>query len=141
MAPVTLYMVKISPTCRVVWLYLLQNGIEHETIDITCIDDIQKLSHMDKLSGHTDVPILTDGSVVVFEAPAILEYLGKHYTNYAGFGKTVTTQSKCSSMLSWTNSEVHRIAGYMFAYPQFLDKYRLDSDSANENLIENEYRI
>lgn len=29
-----------------------------------------------------------------------------------------------------------RIAGYMFAYPQFLNKYRLDTDSANECLIE-----
>lgn len=29
-----------------------------------------------------------------------------------------------------------RVAGYMFAYPQFLDKYRLDSDVANEALVE-----
>ena len=40
--------------------------------------------------------------------PAILEYLAKRYTDYAGFGKTLQTRTKCASLLSWTNSELHR---------------------------------
>lgn len=31
----------------------------------------------------------------------------------------------------------YRVTGYMYVYPQFLVKYRLPNESANESLIEN----
>ncbi|XP_067933376.1 uncharacterized protein [Watersipora subatra] len=137
MAPVTLYLVKISPTCRIVWLYLLQSNIDHKLVDINDVEEMEEAAGSLALTaGQMDVPILTDGDIVVFEAPAILEYLGKQYTGYANMGKSATTQATCSSIISWTNSELHRVAGYMFAYPQFLTKYRLDTDAANECLVE-----
>jgi len=105
-------------------------------VDITTFEDLENIPNSDQLCGHTEVPILTDGDIVVFEAPAILDYLAKRYTDHTGFGKTLQTRTICSSMLSWTNSDLHRIAGFMYAYPQFLDRYRLETESANECLIE-----
>ena len=47
-------------------------------------------------------------------------------------------QTRClvESLCSWANSDLHRTAGYNLAYPSCLEKYRLKSDQANEELIE-----
>ena len=37
-------------------------------MDITSFKDLENIPNVDELCGHTDVPILTDGEIVVFEA-------------------------------------------------------------------------
>ncbi|XP_013391146.1 glutathione S-transferase theta-1-like [Lingula anatina] len=67
---------------------------------------------------------------------AILRYLATTYTNFAGYGNTARERALCESIISWASSELHRVVGYYYTYPQFLDRFRLPSDSANEALIE-----
>ncbi|KAL5021709.1 hypothetical protein ScPMuIL_000864 [Solemya velum] len=89
---------------------------------------------------HREVPILIDGDVTVFDGQPILRYLGQNYTGHAGFGMTSQKQMMCDSIISWANAELHRAVGYSYIYPQFLEKYSLTPESANEALIESGLR-
>jgi len=46
----------------------LQNNIAHELVDITGADDLEDLPELKDLGGHTEVPILRDGDIIIFEA-------------------------------------------------------------------------
>ncbi|ELT93184.1 hypothetical protein CAPTEDRAFT_223991 [Capitella teleta] len=129
------YIVRLSAPCRAVWMYMLQHSIPHTVIDVDFTDG----EHAKEFKGrvpHEEVPVLVDGEVVVFQSPAILCYLAKHYTNHLGFGLTTKDQMNVESLLSWANADFHRVVGYSYAYPTALDKYRLPDEEANEILVE-----
>ncbi|CAH1780469.1 unnamed protein product [Owenia fusiformis] len=134
--PVDLYVVRISPPCRVVWLYLLQNNIPHNLIDVDFTKNEQSAPEFLKKNPHQEVPILVDGEVIVFEGQAILRYLATQYRNLAGYGLTLSQRMLTESIISWANGELHRVVGYRYTYPQFLERFRLPSESANEALVE-----
>ena len=68
--------------------------------------------------------------------PAILNYLAIQYTAFSGFGFSTPTRFLVESLIQWANSDLHRNAGFNLSYPSCLDKYRLRSDHANEELVE-----
>lgn len=139
--PVELYLVRLNPACRAVWLYMLQHNIPHILIDVDFSKGEERLPESKRKQPHRDVPIVIDGDVVVFEGPAILTYLSTHYTDYSGYGLTLAHRMLCESLLSWANSELHRAVGYNYIYPQFLEKYTLPSESANECLVESGLKL
>ena len=50
-------------------LLILQNNIDHKLIDISNAEEMEVIADKAGSSGgHTDVPILIDGDIVVFEA-------------------------------------------------------------------------
>ncbi|KAL8623419.1 hypothetical protein ACOMHN_037954 [Nucella lapillus] len=89
---------------------------------------------------HREVPLLVDGSIVVFEGPAILSYLANTYTHHAGFGQTLAIRYHTESLCSWANSQLHRAVGFGYIYPQFLDKYALPDNDHNEAMMEHALR-
>ncbi|XP_074645894.1 glutathione S-transferase theta-3-like [Tubulanus polymorphus] len=137
---VTLYVVRIYPPCRAVWLYLLQHNIPHKIVDVDFSEKEGTTLEFINQYPHREVPLLVDGDIVVFEGQAILRYLACEYTNYNGYGPDKVTRYKCESLISWACSELHRIVGFRYTYPQFLDRYRLPSDAANEALVESGIR-
>ncbi|VDI00454.1 glutathione S-transferase [Mytilus galloprovincialis] len=138
--PMELYLIRISPPCRAVWLYLLQHEIPHILHDVDFSKHSTKIPEVFKSHSHQEVPLLVDGDIVVFEGQAILRYLAMKYTNYAGYGLSLQQQMLSESVISWCFSEVHRVIGYSYIYPQFLDYYSLKTTESNECLIEHGLR-
>ncbi|KAK7464000.1 hypothetical protein BaRGS_00037998 [Batillaria attramentaria] len=138
--PLELYLVRISPPCRVVWLYLLQHNIPHRLIDVNFTADSLDLPDVIRQQAHREVPVLVDGNITVFEGPAILNYLANTYTHHAGFGHGLPTRYITESLCSWANSELHRAVGYKYVYPQFLEKYALPDHDHNEGMMEHGLR-
>ncbi|XP_046381062.2 glutathione S-transferase theta-1-like isoform X1 [Haliotis rufescens] len=134
--PVELYIVRISPPCRLVWWYMLQYEIPHVLIDVDFTQGETNLPDVVRKQPHQEVPILLDGDVVVFDGPAILHYLAAQFADHAGFGISLSTRMMSESLISWANSELHRVVGYGYVYPQFLEKYALSGEEANEVLVE-----
>ncbi|ESO82235.1 hypothetical protein LOTGIDRAFT_170146 [Lottia gigantea] len=134
--PVELYLIRISPACRAVWIYLLQNRIPHVLKDVNFGIDSENLPDVFLQQPHHEVPLLVDGDVVIFEGPAILNYLAEHYTQHAGFGPNLQTRALTQSVISWANSELHRVIGHEYIYPQFLEKYAIPSERLNNAMVE-----
>ncbi|XP_033117277.1 glutathione S-transferase theta-1-like [Anneissia japonica] len=130
--PVTVYVVRLSPPCRAVWIYLAQNKIPYNLIDV---DYSQNNPDLAEKNPHESVPTMIDGDIVVFEGQAILRYLSSRYTNYASYGSTLAQRMQVESVIAWASSELHRIVGYRCAYPQSLEKYSLASRAATEVLV------
>lgn len=135
--PMELYIVRISPPCRAVWLYLLQHEIPHILHEVDFSKkNASRIQEVFKNHPHQEVPLLVDGETIVFEGQAILRYLAMKYTDYAGYGLNIQQQMLSESVISWCFSEVHRIVGYTYIYPDFLDHYCLQTKESNECLIE-----
>lgn len=134
--PAELYLIRINPACRIVWFYMLQHNIPHILIDVDFSKGEKQLPEGIQKQPHRDVPILIDGEFVVFDGPAILAYLASNYTDYAGYGNTLPSRLLTESLISWANSELHRAVGYCYIYPQFLEKFALPNERANDVLIE-----
>ncbi|XP_038070395.1 glutathione S-transferase theta-1-like [Patiria miniata] len=137
--PVTLYLIRLSPPCRLVWLYLAQNKIPYTLVDIDPAAEVDSEGRRPGLPSdipHQDVPILVDGEIVVFEGPSILRYLSTRYTHHAGYGETTAQQTMVESLINWAHADLHRIVGYRCAYPQVFEEFQLEGESATEVLIE-----
>lgn len=134
--PMELYLVRISPACRAVWLYVIQNELPHLLIDVDFSKGPNHLPPVFRNHPHQEVPLLVDGDVVVFEATAILRYLSMKYTSSAGFGMSLPNQMLCESVISWSFGELLRSVGYTYVFPQFLESYSFSPESANEVVIE-----
>ncbi|XP_077993314.1 glutathione S-transferase theta-1-like [Glandiceps talaboti] len=133
----TLYCVRVSPPCRAVWLYMLQHKIPHTLVDVDFSESSKaKIPETIKRNCHQEVPILTDGEIIVFEGPVILRYLANKYTNFAGYGVVMADRMFVESVICWASNHLHRVIGYQVVYPQFFDKYRLLSQSATDAMIE-----
>ncbi|XP_071957681.1 glutathione S-transferase theta-1-like [Antedon mediterranea] len=130
--PINVYVVRLSPPCRAVWIYLAQNKIPYNLIDV---DYKQGNRELAERNPHESVPTIVDGDIVVFEGQAILRYLSSRYTNYASYGSTLSQRMQVESIIAWASSELHRIVGYRCAYPQSLKKYSLTSRAATEVLV------
>nr|XP_022343057.1 glutathione S-transferase theta-1-like [Crassostrea virginica] len=134
--PMELYLVRISPACRAVWLYVIQNEIPHLLIDVDFSKGPKQLPPVFRNQPHQEVPLLMDGEIIVFEAQAILRYLSMKYTASAGFGLSLQTQMLCESVISWSFGELLRSVGYLYVFPQFLEGYSFSPESANEVVVE-----
>ncbi|XP_022106629.1 glutathione S-transferase theta-1-like [Acanthaster planci] len=137
--PVTLYLIRLSPPCRIVWLYLAQNKIPYTLVDVDPGAEVDSAGRRPGLPSdvpHQDVPMLVDREIVVFEGPAILRYLSTRYTDHAGYGQTIAQQMLVESVINWAHADLHRIVGYRCTYPQVFEEFQLEGEAANEVLIE-----
>ncbi|XP_031561985.1 glutathione S-transferase theta-1-like [Actinia tenebrosa] len=131
-----LYLVRISPCCRIVWLYLLQNKLPVEISDVDVLEGEHKSDNFTALNPHHEVPVLVDGKTVVFEGIAILRYLAYKYTSYSGWGKTLGDRANVLSVMNWACCSLHRVLGYRYVYPHFLEKYHLKTHDDTEIMVE-----
>ncbi|EDO29852.1 predicted protein [Nematostella vectensis] len=134
--PFKLYLVRISPCCRSVWLYLLQNDLPVELIDVDIFEGEHKNSKFMAMNPHQEVPVLVDGKTIIYEGIAILRYLAQKYTNFAGWGSTLEQRSEVLSVMHWGSTTLHRVLGYRHVYPHFVEKYHLKSHEDTEKLVE-----
>lgn len=134
--PVKLYVVRVSPCCRVVWLYALQHNIPCELTDVNVFNGEHREPKFVAMNPHEEVPILADGSTTVFGGLAILRYLSQKYTNFAGWGKTPEDRYRVHSVLDWASSKLLNIVGYKYVYPQLLERYHLSSEAGTDELVE-----
>ncbi|MBD1939560.1 glutathione S-transferase [Microcoleus sp. FACHB-68] len=76
---IELYNHELSGNCYKVRLMLSLLGLEHELVPVDLIKGEQKAAEFLKLNPLGQVPVLTDGEVVIRDAQAILVYLGRRY--------------------------------------------------------------
>jgi len=133
---IKLYVVRISPPCRIIWLYMMQHNIPHQIYDVDLSKSTSDLPEVIQGSPHLEVPIMEHGGLLMFEAPAILQYLAREFTGHLGFGYGQQARLLSESLVSWACGELHRCVGYNYVYPQFLERYALPSHDHTEALVE-----
>lgn len=134
--PLKLYLVRISPCCRIVWLYVLQHKIPCEITDVNVFHGEHREPKFIAMNPHEEVPILADGKTTIFGGLPILRYLAQRYTDFAGWGKAPQDRHKVQSVLDWASSKLLNALGYKYVYPQLLERFHLPNDAATEELVE-----
>ncbi|XP_028391691.1 glutathione S-transferase theta-1-like [Dendronephthya gigantea] len=123
MKPVKLHVVRVSPCCRVVWLYLLQNEIPFELKDVDIFSRVSDGNSHIVLADedHRRLPVLEDEDRCVVGVVACLRYLETKFTkSRKGWISDPQIKSRMYSILEWAAAELHSIIGYQLVYPQFL---------------------
>lgn len=134
--PLRLHLVRVSPCCRMIWLYALQHKIPCELTDVNVFNGEHREPKFVAMNPHEEVPILTDGSTTVFGGIAILRYFAQKYTDFAGWGKTSEDRYRVHSVLDWASSKLLDVLGYKYVYPQLLERYHLPNEAATEELVD-----
>lgn len=134
--PLRLHLVRVSPCCRMIWLYALQHKIPCELADVNVFMGEHREPKFVAMNPHEEVPILTDGSTTVFGGIAILRYFAQKYTDFAGWGKTSEDRYRVHSVLDWASSKLLDVLGYKYVYPQLLERYHLPNEAATEELVD-----
>ena len=133
--PMKLYLVSISPACRIVWLYCLHNNLPVELIDIDVFGGEQDTADFRKLNPSGETPVLVNGDIIVYEAVPILLYLAEKYAKFALFGASSKETAMVKSLLGWVSTKLHTTVGFRVVYPNFIEAYQ-PGEEATEALID-----
>ncbi|XP_046842469.1 uncharacterized protein LOC124436563 [Xenia sp. Carnegie-2017] len=123
MKALKLHLVRVSPCCRVVWLYLLQNEIPFELIDVDIFARINDKSSKFELADgdHRRLPIIEDEQKSIVGIVPCLRHLDiKYPERHKGWHEDPLVKSKIYNILEWAAAELHSLIGYQLVYPQFL---------------------
>lgn len=128
MKPLKLHLVRVSPCCRVVWMYLLQNEIPFELVDVDVFGRISdsNSNYVLEDEDHRRLPVLEDAEQRFSGGVPCLRYLESKYTKKRkGWADDPQIKAKINTVLDWAASELHSVIGYNLVYPQFFDASRL----------------
>ena len=78
---IKLYDFKSSPNCQRVKVVLAEKNLPYEIVPIDLTKKEQKLPQYLQMNPYGKVPVLTDGSTVLYESLIINEYLEEKYPN------------------------------------------------------------
>lgn len=142
MKPLKLHVVRVSPCCRVVWLYLLQNGISFELEDVDVFGRMAEDGNSNYVladNDHRRLPVLElEGEQRISGGVPCLRYLETKFPkNRKGWSDDPHVNAKIHAVLDWAASELHIVIGYKFVYPQFFDEPRHPGDAKSTEMAIN----
>lgn len=84
-----------------------------------------------RLNPNRLIPVLQDGSVVLWESNAIVRYLAEKFGSDSGFyPHDIVARARANQWLDWVNSTF-----YVDLVPMFLQLYRVAEDKRDKKLI------
>jgi len=98
---IKLYDFKSSPNCQRVKVVLAEKNLVYDTVPIDLRKQEQKTPEYLKLNPYGKVPVLTDGSTVVYESLVINEYLDEKYPNPPLMPKDPASKAKARILIDF----------------------------------------
>ena len=103
---ITLYEFALSGNCHKVRLMLSLLGLDYRSVAINGSERQQKSEDFLSMNPFGQVPVLTDGDVIVRDSQAILVYLAKQYGNEQWLPNEAAALAEVSAWLSTAANEV-----------------------------------
>ena len=123
MKALKLHLVRVSPCCRLVWLYMIQNEIPFELKDVDVFSRASDGNSSFVLAdeSHRRLPVLEDEDRCIVGVIPCLRHLETKFTkSRKGWTDDPQMKSKIYNVIEWAAAELHSIIGYQLVYPQFL---------------------
>jgi glutathione S-transferase len=127
---IKLYDFELSGNCYKGRLILSLLGLEHELVPVDLSSGEHKSPAFLKLNPLGQVPVLTDGDVVIRDAQAILVYLARRYGGEDWLPLEAEAMSRVVQWLSTAANEIQH--GLATARRHFLFKAQIDLELANQ---------
>ncbi len=127
---IKLYNVELSGNCHKGRLMLSLLGLEHELVPVNLLRGEQKSPQFLKLNPLGQVPVLSDGEVVIRDAQAILVYLARRYGGEDWLPIEAEPMSKVVQWLSTAANEIQH--GLAAARLHFLFNAKIDLELAQQ---------
>jgi glutathione S-transferase len=105
---IKLYDFELSGNCYKVRLLMSLLGLEHELVPVNLLAREHKSSKFLQLNPLGEVPVLTDGDLVLADSQAILVYLAKQYGNEAWLPDDAESLSRIVRWLSIAAAEIRQ---------------------------------
>lgn len=97
---------ELSGNCYKVRLMLSLLGLEHQIIPVNFLDGEHKFTSFLKLNPLGQVPVLTDGDLIIRDSQAILVYLARQYGGESWLPVDAKSMSKVVQWLSVAANEI-----------------------------------
>lgn len=127
---IELYDFELSGNCYKVRLMLSLLGLEAKLVPVALMKGSQKSPQFLKLNPLGQVPVLTDGDVVIRDAQAILVYLARRYGGEEWLPTQAESMSKVVQWLSTAANEIQH--GVAAARLYYLFNAQVNLDLAQE---------
>jgi glutathione S-transferase len=105
---IKLYDFELSGNCYKVRLLMSLLSLEHELVPVNLLAGEHKLPKFLQLNPLGEVPVLTDGDLVLADSQAILVYLARKYGNEAWLPNDAESLSRIVRWLSITAAEIRQ---------------------------------
>nr|XP_020450942.1 glutathione S-transferase theta-1-like isoform X2 [Monopterus albus] len=123
-----LYLDLLSPPCRAVFLFPKVVGIPFEFKHVDLLSGQQHSEEFGKISIVRKVPVMKDGSFILTESTAILQYLAQKYSSSVAdhwYPADLQQRARVDEYLSWQhmNLRAHgtKVLLLKFMYPLVMD--------------------
>lgn len=130
-----LYAHKISTVSRPVLLFIAENKIDCEFVNVDLMTGEHMQEPFTKLNPSKQVPVLEDGDFVLTESSAILKYLAEKIDSPA-YPKDLRPRARVNEMMDWLNTGFYREYGYHLIYPQVYPHHARAPEEANKVTVE-----
>jgi glutathione S-transferase len=128
---IELYLDRVAATSRGVWLFCLEEGIEHRLEQVSLMEGEHKGEAFTALNPHQMLPVIREGDFVLTEAAAILRYLANK-TGSDAYPSEPQARARVDEVIDWFNSQCYRDLGFNLIYTQLFPHHSRGSDEANE---------
>ena len=130
-----LYMHPVSMTSRPVRLFIAENAIPVEEVEVDLFSGAHHEEPFASLNPNKMVPVLVDGDLTLTESSAILKYLADTVGSPA-YPKDLKQRAKVNEMMDWFNTNFYRDFGYGTIYPQIFPHHKRTTEEIHVATIE-----
>ena len=126
---------KVSTTSRPVLLFIKDNNIDCEFVEVDLMTGEHVQEPFTKMNPSKQVPVLEDGDFVLTESSAILKYLADKIGSPA-YPKDLKQRARVNEAMDWLNTGYYREYGYHLIYPQVFPTHKREPDVAQQATLE-----
>jgi glutathione S-transferase len=130
-----LYIHKVAVFSRPLTLFIAQNHVDAQIIDVDVFAGECQQEAFAKLNRSKQIPVLEDDGFYLTECSAILKYLADKH-NSPTYPKDLKKRARVNEAMDWVNTGFYREYGYHLVYPQILPNHKRQTDEANRLTVE-----
>lgn len=130
-----LHCTKFSTTSRPLMLFIAENGIDIELVDVDLMTGEHMKEPFSLLNPSKQVPVLDDGGFILTEGSAILKYLADKIDSPA-YPKELKARAHVNEVMDWLNTGLYREYGYHLIYAQIFPHHARSPEDANKVTVE-----
>lgn len=126
---IKIYGVPASRTFRSLWM-LKELGLEYENVPVGIADGGTRSAEFKKLNPNGHIPVLVDGTTVLWESMAINLYLARQYGAGTLWPATVADEGRAMQWSFWVMTEVEGSLLQLLMHRRLLPKEQRDEAAA-----------
>ena len=130
-----LYIHKVAVFSRPITLFVAENHIDAELVDVEVFAGECKQEAFAKLNRSKQIPVLEDDGFYLTECSAILKYLADKIGSPA-YPKDLRKRARVNEAMDWLQTGFYREYGYHLIYPQLLPDHKRQSEEVNRLTVE-----